>query len=308
MVRRLLAFAAAAALALPGAVAAQGNAVPAYEPPPPVAPPVRSQEVHKRKSAAESDAKGKARTDETAAQFAAAYAAKGKPRLAFFWNRALSDTLSDWYADTRVTQRTESGSKLGGDITLDTQGNAQTSMQVEQRVKDRNRQDTTETFEWEFQDGFLGPFLDIGATVVDRAAIVRLTGADMTTDNARTVEVRALQGKADYLAEVLISRNERSRTGYELRARVLDVRTGAIVGYVNSKGLKEWSSENKQWLAGPDGFTEDDPEGEMFGPVGDDHYTADGSGFHRKRKPPKPKAVGQSMAYNLMAALTRQWK
>lgn len=307
---RLAALALAAATLLPATSHAQsaGGGVPAYEPPPPVEATPRDGKVMERAHKSADAAGSFASQSGLVANFASAYAKNGKPKLALFWNRQLSDTLNEWYSDTRVVTRQEGASTMSGDITLNQTENGQQTTAIERRVVDPRRPQTSESFEWEFQDGFLAPFLEAGAVVVDRAAIVRLTGVDMNTTNERSVETRALQGKADYLMEVLVGANAKSSTGYELRARILDVKTGAIIAMVNSKNLKEWNPE-KPVLATGSGFVlPEDEDDESFGPQGDDKYRATGSGFEKRRKPPKLSKIAQNLAYNTMTGLMRQWK
>ena len=303
--RRLALLAAASAL-LPAYAAAQG--VPAYEPPAPAAPPARTGEVMERAKKAADGAF--ADQPATVASFAQAYAGRGKPKLALYWNRQLTEALSDWYSDVRMVNRTENNSSMSGEFNLNSQSSGQNSVAMERRVQDSRRVNFDESKEWEFQDAFLAPFLEAGATIVDRAAMIRLTGADMPSTSERTVEVRALQGKADYLLEILVSPNWKASTGYELRTRILDVKTGAIVAMVNSKNLKEWNPE-KEILATDKGFIDpanDDEDDESFGPRGEEKYRATSEGFKARRKPPKLGKIAQNLAYNTMSGLMRQWK
>ncbi|MGE4279134.1 MAG: hypothetical protein AB7G62_06065 [Magnetospirillum sp.] len=305
-----LAVLALAASLLPVAAHAQsaGGGVPAYEAPPPAQATPRDGTVVERARKAPDDAGSFGSQSSTVANFASAYAKNGKPKLALFWNRQLSDTLNEWYADTRVVTRQEGSSTMSGDLNLNQSENAQQSTSIERRAVDSRRPQTSESFEWEFQDGFLAPFLEAGAVVVDRAAIVRLTGVDMNTTNERSVETRALQGKADYLMEILVAANAKSSTGYELRARILDVKTGAIVAMVNSKNLREWNPEKPVVATGSGFSVPDEDDDDSFGPQGEDKYRATGSGFEKRRKPPKLSKIAQNLAHNTMNGLMRQWK
>lgn len=307
--RRLAAFSIAVGTMLPLAAWSQsvGGAVPTYEPPPPAQAPARTGEVMPKAAKAGDAAGAFASQTELVGRFASAYANNGKPRLALYWNRQLSETLNEWYSDTRVVSRTESNSTMSGEINLDKQASSQNTVEIQRRAQDRRRGQVSESFEWEFQDGFLAPFLDAGATILDRAAIVRFTGADMQTTNENLVEVRALQGKADFLLEILVAPNWQSTTGYELRTRILEVKTGRIVAMVNSKSLREWNPE-KQVVATDRGFTEPDDDDESFGPEGDMKVRATAGGFEQKRKPPKLSKISQNLAYNTMNGLMRQWK
>lgn len=299
-----------AVLLAPGTAPAQsGDGVPAYVPPP-KAKPARSGDedayAPKRQPAADAF---KARED-LEGLFTGAYSRAGRPRLAVFWNRELSDTLSEWYSEVRVTSTETRTSETTGDIALGQSSTNQQSTEMQRRVRDQRRVQPNETWEWEFQDGFLEPFLKSGATMIDRAAIVRITGADMEGKGERLVETRALQGMADLLIEVLVAPGSQSRTGYELRARVLDVNSGRILAYVNSRGLKEWNAEGRQYMAGAEGITIlDDEDEESFGPATKTKYTVDKHGdISRKRKPPKLQLISQNLAYNVMNGLVRQWK
>lgn len=305
-IRRLALAAAAAGFLLPAMAGAQG--VPAYEPPVPVAPPERDGEVMERTKAAGDGAFAK--NPATVANFAQAYAKAGRPKLALYWNRQLSEALSDWYSDVRVVNRSDSNSTMSGEFNLNQSGSTQNTMEIQRRTQDPRRGMTSESFEWEFQDAFLAPFLEAGAIVVDRGAMMRFTGADMPTAGEKTIEVRGLQGKADYLLEILVSPNWKSTTGYELRARILDIKTGAIVAMVNSKNLKEWNPE-KPVQATDTGFVDPrdaEDEDDSFGPQGDEKFRATGSGFQKRRSPPKLPKIAQSLAYNTMTGLMRQWK
>jgi hypothetical protein len=306
-IRRLAVLAVAAGTLLPAAVRAQsaGGGVPAYEPPPPVQAPARSGEVMQK--AAKSGGAAFGERADVVSGFASAYAANGKPKLALYWNRQLSEALNEWYSDTRIVNRTDSSSTMSGELNLDKTGTTQNTTEIQRRVQDRRRGTVSESFEWEFQDGFLAPFLEAGAVVLDRAAIMRFTGADMQNSAENLVEVRALQGKADYLLEILVSPNWQSTTGYELRTRILEVKTGRIVAMVNSRNLKEWNPE-KPVTATDRGFVEADEDDETFGPQGEDKFRATATGFERKRKPPKLAKISQNLAYNTMSGLMRQWK
>lgn len=303
-VRRLALAAVAVAGLLPTLAQAQG--VPAYEPPPPAAPPERDGTVMTKPRKAAADGAAFAEQSATVAGFADSYRRNGKPRLALYWNRQ----LSDWYSDVRMVNGSQNNSSMSGDFNLNQSGNSQNTLEIQRRVQDSRRGTVSESFEWEFQEAFLAPFLEAGATVVDRGAMMRFAAADEPASGEKTIEVRGLQGKADYLLEVLVSPNWKSSTGYELRTRIIDIKTGAIVAMVNSKNLKEWNPE-KPVVATDTGFVDPrdaEDEDESFGPQGEDRVRAGASGFERKRKPPKLSKIAQNLAYNTMTGLMRQWK
>ena len=295
-----------------------GGAVPAYEPPAqyqaPAAPQVGSTITPFPASPVQRDNAFAAR-DQVVRDFSAAYTKAKKPKIAIFWNRELTDTLDEWYGTSRTVisqngQGSLSGNYGSNNLNLNGSGNSQTTIEQQKRTGAEQRPQFSETRDWQFQDGFLGPFLRAGAFVVDRAAIVRLTGVNAGGMSGPAIETKAISGMADILIEVLAGNTSQSRTGYELRARVLETKTGRILGYVNSRGLKEWN-EQPAAIATNRGFIlpDDDEDDETFGPSsGQERYRATAQGFKATRKPPKLEAVAQNLAYNVMDSLMGQWR
>ena len=310
-------LAAGLVLSLDAAAQTVGGAVPPYQAPPPAAPPSRSGAVA---APAPRDNPFQAR-ERLVEDFAAAYRKAGKPKLALYWNRELSDTLNEWYADERVVSTRSDGtatsgsansSAVSGDMKLQQSRTSQATVEHQQRIdRPADRLQPSESWEWQFQDGFLEPLLAAGATVVDRALIVRLTGAMAKGSTSEpTVETMALQGYADLLLEILVTPQDHSRVGYELRARILDVRTGRIVSYVNSRDLKDWNRPAAA-IASDRGFElpDADSDDDIFGPQSaDSSYKATPDGFVRKRKPPKLSVISRNLAYNVMENLAQQWR
>lgn len=305
----LIGMAALAAVHLPQSSLAQavGGPVPEYVPPPQAAPPARTGEVADRVA---KKAGVFASRPELINEFREAYQRNKKPRLAFFWNRQLSDTLNQWYGDQRIVVTDSGQSSLSGDLNLEGAGNRQRTIEAQNRVgsTEKKRMQPSENWEWEFQDGFLSPFLESGAAVIDRTAILRITGANQRGVDDLTIETRSLQGMADYLVEVLVAPTSQSTVGYELRARILDVQTGRILAYVNSRSLKDWNQKERA-VATSSGFElTDEDDDESFGPRStDQRYKATSSGFERRRKPPKLKAISENLAYNVMTGMMKQW-
>jgi len=306
------------ALCLPsGGTLAQsiGGAVPPYQPVPPVPPPQRSDNVTVPVA---KDNPFKSREDLTRA-FASSYQRSGRPRLALYWNRQLTDTLDEWYGTTRIVVSNQHDAQMSGNVNspalsgsadLNVSGSSQTTIEAQRRVRDPNssRLQPSEAWEWQFQDGFLAPFLAAGAIVVDRATIVRIAGAEAKGSTAPTIEAKALQGLADFLMEILVSPQSQSTLGYELRARVIEVKTGRIVAYVNSRALKEWNPA-KEAVATNRGFELPGDDDDTFGPVRTNApYEATSQGFVRSQKPPKLPEISQNLAYNVMSALMTQWR
>lgn len=296
-----------AALLLPAAAQAQtkGGAVPPYQPPVQAAPPVQATPDPITPPDAASRPDPFASNEAMVAQFAAAYATGGRPRLAFYWNRQLTDNLAQWYSDSRVVSTDKSTNTTEGDLNLRQSGNRQSVVEVQRRdaAGERARPAKPESWEWEFQDGFLAPFLKADAQVMDRTAILRIMGASSEGVDPRTTEVMALQNLADLLVEVLVANSPSSTTGYELRARVLDMKTGRLLAMVNSRSLKEWQRGTTA-IATSRGFELPDEDDEGFGPErADQRYKATGRGFEQRRRPPKLSAIADNLATNVMNAM-----
>ncbi|CUW40688.1 protein of unknown function [Magnetospirillum sp. XM-1] len=303
MITRLLAV-SALALLVPVMAEAQtvGPKVPPYQAPPKAAPAARDG-AETLDAAIPRPDPFKPQED-VVARFKDSYAQGGRPRLAFWWNRQLSDTLAQWYSETRTVTADKSRNSTEGDLTLKQSGGKQSVTETQRRAGDSaERRPREETWEWEFQDGFLAPFLQADAQVVDRTMITRIMGAGAEEIDPKTVEVMAMQTMADLMVEVLVADSAQSTTGYELRARILDVKTGRVLAMVNSRALKEWQKTDKA-TATSKGFDLPDEDDESFGPErADQRYKATSTGFERKRKPPKLSLIAHNLATNVMSAM-----
>lgn len=281
-----------------------GSAVPPFQAPPKAAAPERPTEVLQP----EAGANRLTAQPETLANFRDAYIARGKPRLALFWNREFSDQLDEWYSPLRVVERNEVAGSLDGAVNATGSASLKRTAEVQVRNPAANRPRTTERWAWAFQDGFLAPFLEAGAQVIDRATVVRMTAAGGAAGaEPAVIEAKALEGKADYILEALVTPSTLSRTGFEMRARVIDIKTGAIAASVNSRGSKEWNPA-KRFVATEHGFVDPDPDDVMVGPESDPKVRASAHGITVSRKPPKLEVVANTLAYHVMAALAGQWK
>jgi len=294
------------ALLLPAAAQAQtvGDKVPPYQAPPKVAAPVRDgadagpgidQTIRPDPFRPRED---------LIQQFAAAYDKGGRPRLAFYWNRQLSDTLVQWYSDSRTVTTGKTANSTEGDLTFKQSGSNQNTVETQRRaMTEPGRRPPPETWDWEFQNGFLAPFLQANAVVVDRTAILRIMGAGAEEIDPRTVEIMALQNMADLLVEVLVTNSPQATTGYELRARIIDVRTGRILAMVNSRNLRDWQRQG-QITATPHGFDLPPENDDRFGPEqGDNRTVATPHGFEQRPRPPRLNAIAGNLAYNVMTGM-----
>lgn len=229
----------------------------------------------------------------TAKRFSAAYSAKGKPKIAIFLNRTLSDEVREWRnlgriviaGDGSISKRNETltnveESTVKGPLSI----GAQTQMEI-----GGARINPAEGYMWSYEDGFMQPFLRAGAYLVDRATIMRLTSLEFdqksTNDLAvKNVEMRSLVNKADIYVELLISAFPSSNFGYEFRAVVKEVKTGRIMA----------SSTSLNW------------DKDKFSPK-KIITTAAGYEISNKKDLPRLQDVTQELAIDVMNSLIITW-
>lgn len=207
---------------------------------------------------------------DVAGAFTDAYAAAGRPRIAVYWNRQLSDDIATQYEDyDRRTKTREHSSSGQSDSTDVDHGHAShdsdDSMTREVYEKTRGtrrlpaggaRKGVEESTAWRLESAFYQPWLGAGAHLVDRALTMRtLSGGQSfgATPDIQSVEVGALLGTADYLMEILVTDDEQSPIGARFRVTVKDVRTGQIVGLSSTRAMPMLSSETR-WVATNGGF------------------------------------------------------
>lgn len=181
-----------------------------------------------------------AAADATLNAFAQWYAAQGKPRLLFFWNRALSDETTTRRTDKVIEDRRYGESTSGettstrfGEATLkDTDG-------VDHRVTSReseaitgrayspvNRQasDTLET-------SFVNAFLAAGVDIVDRDALIRRLSIEHPREDRGDIqflESQALASGIQYLVEVLPDPKPDSPTGLLFTVKIKDLTRSSL--------------------------------------------------------------------------------
>ncbi len=211
------------------------------------------------------------------ARFKQRYDQAGKPRLAIYFNRELSDEVEEWKTPVRV-QTAIINSK--GEL-----------MQAESAVHYRAQTSSarggqSESMAWAFEDGFYNAFASQGVRLVDRRMMLRLAAAkrpeNATAMVARQhVEVDAFKQHADLLVEVLVQRNASAPSGYNFRAQATNVRNAQVMAMVNASDIEPLKG---RFVAGPKGYERAQVSG----------------------TPEEIKAIGQEVAHQLMAALAVQ--
>jgi hypothetical protein len=234
----------------------------------------------------------------TIERFAKAYAGKGSPRIALFFNRALSDDVREWQSDVRIAAAYEQRGvvqlreKTHDKETSATQSNgtAASALAIEQPTDSGERRlPVTEAWVWAFEDGFLTPMLEAKAKTVDRATIVRLTAAGdksgaLQPVAPKQIEMDALKNHADILVEVLVSRSPSAIYRYEFKASAKEINTGIVLANVTSA---RWNSRNRA--------------GRVVVATSDGYKVGHGLAL------PGVQDVASDLAIDLMNALARNW-
>jgi hypothetical protein len=229
-------------------------------------------------------------------RFQPVYASHGSPKIAVYWNRALTDRLSQWVADRRLVltgQFAVMGERqgVGGDVSGKVAGSGEKTLSAERLERDPARPGgPSEPWGWEFESGFLDPLMRAGAQVVDRAAILRLTAAKTTgtgvggagMPDPQTIEIRALQGYADVLVEVLVSPAPQAPGGYLINATAKNVNNGILMAHVNSQQATRGSTTRE--------------------------YVATSRGFEMRERPPEVRRVASDLSLAVMDALGNYWR
>lgn len=201
------------------------------------------------------------------ALFGAAWRAAGSPRLAVLFGRALDDRLSDFAADARLVVGRESRSGDGdaaGETASETA--SETTVRVETAAAPAQAPAFSEIDRLRFETGFSRPFLEAGATLVDRAAAMRLLHAQRApesvsrrVDDSRWIETEALRAYADMVVQ--ISAASPTGGGVAFRVAAVDLRTGEtrVDLFVDDAG----ATAAGEWRAVRGGFVRVKEEGDV---------------------------------------------
>jgi hypothetical protein len=212
--------------------------------------------------------------------FADAYARAGRPRIALWWNRVLSDRHAD---DTRQVDR------MTAELSADRRrASIEASSGREARSEPLRSARLAERDLFQVETEFTRRLLDAGVRVIDRATLLRLTAAHksgLADLDRQQLEIQALIGHADYFLEVLLSPDESAPLGLGFRTDLKTVQGGQVLG-------------SAYLTAMPD-----------LPPPGRGHYVARPGGY--ELVPPSParitvQAIGDALAMQTMQELARR--
>lgn len=201
--------------------------------------------------------------------FRHAYERAGRPRIAVFWNRDLDDRLTTGY--DRVLEATQSSSHVAtvaaspyGDAAIaGGQASAVTTLRAGERATDARgpRALLAERTDWPVVAGFNTTLQSVGVRLVDRALAMRALAAAADAAERRdvqTVELKALQDKAELMVEVLQTPDAGAPLGVMFRIDVISVTSGEILASIATDGQPEAAAPGR-FVAGADGFVREAP-------------------------------------------------
>lgn len=177
-------------------------------------------------------------------RFQQQYESAGRPRIALFWNVELIDSIEDRTvrvdriqggSRSRSSGSAQSTSGLVGqgamrESSSETQVNVVRSQSTE-RLSDNPRRSSSlaERDMWQAETGFTWVMRSTGVRLVDRNTIIRTAAArDGTGGSTRTIEMKALLGKADLLMEVLLTPDPKAPLGWGFRVDLKHIDSGEI--------------------------------------------------------------------------------
>ena len=238
---------------------------------------------------------GKSSLAGTINRFSRAYATKGKPRIAIFLNRALSDEVREWRTSHRTVVEGEGSISKSRETHFshrETTAKGPLTVYEQKQIElGGGRRSPGESNLWAFESGVMNLFLRAGANLVDRATIMRLTvlkdnQKDSTAQVSQNItEMKALVDKADIFVELLIARVPSSLYGYEFKAIAKEIKTGRIIAHATSLNWEEDDFKEKKIKA-----------------------TSDGYEITEETKIPKMKDLSRDLALDLMNSLITSWE
>lgn len=227
-----------------------------------LAPPVRSEPAAAADNAA----------------FRAAYEKAGRPRIAVFWNRNLDDRLATDYdrvleaRQSSASVATVAASPYGNAVVAAGQSDSVTTLRAGERAtaEQASRPGLGERVDWPVAAAFNSQLQSAGVRLVDRALAMRALAASSEAESRRdvqTIELKALQDKADLFVEVLQTPDAGAPLGVMFRIDVKSVSTGGLLASVATDG-KPAAAGPGRFVAGKDGFVREAPRAPDTADVG----------------------------------------
>lgn len=205
----------------------------------------------------------------TVTSFRTAYEKAARPRIAVFWNRDLDDRLTTDY--DQILQASRDTSRVAavavdphaGAVVAAEQSSEVTTLRAGERpiAQQAARPGLAERTDWPVAAAFNGQLQSAGVRLVDRALAMRALAAASSLDARRdvqTMELKALQDKADLLVEILQTPDPNAPLGVLFRVDVKWIATGEVLVSVATDGTPARTGPGR-FVAGANGFEREAP-------------------------------------------------
>src|SRR5664280_2912716 len=181
-----------------------------------------------------------------------------RPGIALFWNRELSDRIAQSTIQRQSVQgsKQESASESAGDggkRSSKQETSAQTTDVSTFSPSETARRGLDDRSESRMRGAFIATLATGGIRLLDRSMMVRAAAAQASGPlDVQGNEMRALQGQAKYVLEVLLISDAQSPVGMAFSVSVKDVSNASIVfsEYVAAPASK---ATKGRWMAVNDG-------------------------------------------------------
>ena len=218
-------------------------------------------------------------------QFGQWLEARGGQRFALLWNRRFSASVDTRYREREIRKRKEqSGKSAVGERTESRKGEAykdeeksltheteESISQVERRDGSGKASGLNETVSEGARNAFVATFKQGGATVIDRATVMRMLAADGVSDrpNLQAIEASALKQKADLLLEIVPREAQNSESGMSWSVKVTDTESGVLLtSFTTAANPPPPPGSGRDIVAGSNGYERPAPPEPTIGDIG----------------------------------------
>ncbi|MFK5986574.1 MAG: hypothetical protein QM479_14285 [Pseudomonadota bacterium] len=162
--------------------------------------------------------------------FSRLYKKYKRPKIVILFNQQLSGDVNDWRENSRLVISDETKISM-------------------QRKNNNNRQvNFPQQWIWQFEQGFVEIFESLGVRLIDLNTAKRLTassqmdtspGLSGMVGSLKKNEIDAISNYANYYIELVIISSQQSDFGYQLKASMINSKTGEIIARVNSLSWRQ---------------------------------------------------------------------
>lgn len=193
------------------------------------------------------------------ASFASLYRAKGKPRIALFWNREQTDVLEQQRekisSTTQKMSNTETEDTVSGNEGAHTLRefdglNETVTKKTEKEHDDNNRAGLNEIGDIILRSTFRDVLAGASVRFVDRTMMLRTTAAANSSSDTQTTETAGLVEKADWLMELVLVKDKDAPLGYGFRVTVKSIKNSTVLSEFYTQAIPTLPGK-QQFIAVP---------------------------------------------------------